>query len=307
MLDALRAASDDMRRQMLNWHRSLICNAPMDRRFFAREGRMAEAFGDWFEARRASPDADGTADGLLRQPAFEELHELNGRIFDLAGRMAAEVAKGHEIKTPHYDALIHQVNRFNEQVSRLQNAFQKAVSEIDPLTGLHNRQIMARDLEREYERAQRTRGDWCVALSDIDHFKSVNDTYGHAAGDLVLAGAAARFLSNLRPYDSIYRYGGEEFLISLPDANTGTANSVLERLRLSLESAAISGPDGADIPVTASFGLARVAFDRPLKETIERADRALYRSKQSGRNRITTWSAALDAGKSAGPEAAATV
>lgn len=110
------------------------------------------------------------------------------------------------------------------------------LEELDPLTGLHNRHAMERELERERERFLRTKHPCCIALGDLDHFKQVNDSYGHGVGDRVLEASADCFLRHLRPYDSLYRYGGEEFLFCLPDADLKSARKIIERLRLELES-----------------------------------------------------------------------
>ena len=286
VLAALDEGVDEIRRFMQSWHRSVVCGKPPDRRVTALDSHLQTGFGKWM--------ADRSQDGLLQQPAFGDLIRAHRQIHDQARRLTGIVAEGQPIRTAEYDALINHVSRFYDQARRLRDAFAKLVSEIDPLTGLHNRQIMAHDLDVEFERGQRTNGPLCLALTDIDHFKRVNDTHGHAAGDVVLASVAGRFQSNLRPYDSIYRYGGEEFLITLPNANTGTANSVLERLRSALESAPIALADGNRLPVTASFGLVRVDYGIPLKQSIERADKALYAAKERGRNQVVTWSEALE-------------
>lgn len=286
VLAALDEGVDEVRRFMQGWHRSVICGKPADKRVMALDSHAHTAFGKWM--------AERAGDALLQQNAFEELTRSHKQIHDQARRLAGVVAEKQPIRTAEYDALINHVSRFYDHSRRLRDAFAKLVSEIDPLTGLHNRQIMAHDLDVEFERGQRTGGPLCLALTDIDHFKRVNDTYGHAAGDVVLASVAGRFQSHLRPYDSIYRYGGEEFLITLPNANTGTANSVLERLRLALETQPVALADGASLPITASFGIVRVDYEIPLKQSIERADKALYAAKQGGRNRVVTWSDALE-------------
>jgi len=143
---------------------------------------------------------------------------------------------------------------------------------------------MNAELAAEYERAVRTDTPCCIALADIDHFKKVNDTYGHGIGDQVLAATAGRFLSQLRPYDLIYRYGGEEFLLCLPNADPKTAAVVLGRLRMALFERAIPLEDNTDLSVSASFGFAQIIGSVPLKEIIAQADQALYQAKQAGRN-----------------------
>lgn len=285
LLGQLDDAIDEVRAFMQDWHRAIVCGKPVSKSVTAENSHAISKFGAWVVANAEA--------GLIRQPAFEDLGKAHRQVYDQARRLALSVANGQSIKTVEYDALINQLSRFYDQSRRLRDAFRKLVSEIDPLTGLHNRQVMNEELSVEFSRGRRTDGPLCIALTDIDHFKRVNDTYGHAAGDVVLASVAGRFLSHLRPYDSIYRYGGEEFLICLPNANTGTANSVLERLRYALESEPIGLPENQRLPITASFGLVRVNYEVPLKVSIERADQALYAAKSAGRNKVVTWNEAL--------------
>ncbi len=286
LLTQLDDAIEEMRAFMQGWHRSIVCGKPPGKILTAENAHAAARFGAWSAAHAEA--------GLVRQPAFQDLIDSHRKVYEQARRLALGVTAGQAIRTVEYDALIGQLSRFYDQSRRLRDAFRKLVSEIDPLTGLHNRQIMTEELDVEYSRGRRTNGPLCIALADIDFFKKVNDTHGHAAGDMVLASVAGRFLAHLRPYDTIYRYGGEEFLLCLPNANTGTANSVLERLRRALESEPIGLPEGRDLPVTASFGLVRVNYDHSLKASIERADQALYAAKQAGRNRVVTWSESLE-------------
>ena len=286
LLSHLDDAIEEMRAFMQGWHRSIVCGKPPGKGLTAENAHDASRFGTWTAAHAEA--------GLVRQPAFQELIRSHRQVYEHARRLALGVTAGKAIRTVEYDALINQLSRFYDQSRRLRDAFRKLVSEIDPLTGLHNRQVMTEELDAEYSRGKRTSGPLCLALADIDYFKKVNDTHGHAVGDVVLASVAGRFLAHLRPYDSIYRYGGEEFLLCLPNANTGTANSVLERLRRALESEPIGLPEGRELPVTASFGLVRVNYDHALKVSIERADQALYAAKQAGRNRVVTWSESLE-------------
>jgi len=286
LLSRLDDAIDEMRAFMQGWHRAIVCGKPPSKALTAENAHAASRFGGWAAAHAEA--------GLVQQPAFQDLIRSHRQVYEQARRLALGVAAGQAVRTVEYDALINQLSRFYDQSRRLRDAFRKLVSEIDPLTGLHNRQVMTEELDAEFARGKRTNGPLCVALADIDFFKKVNDTYGHAAGDVVLASVAGRFLAHLRPYDSIYRYGGEEFLLCLPNANTGTANSVLERLRRALESEPVALPDERLLPVTASFGLVRVNYDHALKVSIERADQALYNAKQAGRNRVVTWSESLE-------------
>lgn len=278
ILKMIEGSIAEMQRFMQAWHRALICGQAADRRALANQSHTRTLFGRWL--REAPPD------GLLDQPAVRELATNHAAVHDAAKVLAVRAGTGAPLKPVEYDALINQVNRFYDRANRIADAFRRLAAEIDPLTGLNNRQAMLKELNAEVNRGRRAGTVMCVALADIDHFKSVNDTHGHAAGDTVLASVAGRFQSNLRPYDTIYRYGGEEFLICLPEADPEAAKGVLERLRLALLAQPVALGDGRALDITASFGIAAIDYDAPLKTAIENADRALYAAKQGGRNRI---------------------
>jgi diguanylate cyclase (GGDEF)-like protein len=156
----------------------------------------------------------------------------------------------------------------------------------DHLTGLWNRVMVMEQLAVEIRRAKRAKKPVAVMLADLDHFKSVNDTYGHPAGDAVLREAAIRLRQALRAYDSIGRYGGEEFLIVLPGCDTDAATVVGERARSGVAAPVRFGD--TDIPMSISLGVASTltASDEP-DRLIQAADEALYRAKAAGRNRVS--------------------
>ena len=158
----------------------------------------------------------------------------------------------------------------------------------DPLTGLANRRQFHAVLEREMDRVARS-GEFALLLMlDIDHFKAVNDTYGHLVGDQVLQ-AVARILSDcVRPMDLLARYGGEEFAVILPGCQVAFGQAVAERIRIAVESATLRIPSSIDLKVTMSIG---GAFAQPwIRSTsllwTDRADHQLYRAKALGRNRV---------------------
>jgi diguanylate cyclase (GGDEF)-like protein len=157
----------------------------------------------------------------------------------------------------------------------------------DPLTGVWNRGAIVEALERELARADRESGTVGVILADLDHFKQINDRYGHAAGDIALREAAQRFGASIRIYDLAGRYGGEEFLIVAPGCGSEFLPVLAERLRSSLEAQPVNTPE-AKFPVTCSLGLA--ASDQlegiSIGALLRAADAALYRAKAGGRNRF---------------------
>ena len=163
----------------------------------------------------------------------------------------------------------------------------------DGLTKAWNRAAMMEYLEEEALRAGQLRRPFLVVLLDLDHFKRINDTWGHLAGDCVLREVVARLGAAVRSSDLVGRYGGEEFLLLLPELDQARGVAQVERLRRAIEAAPVPIDNGRTVDVTASFGVAQFDPARPLAplELIGRADAALYRAKEQGRNR-----AVFDAG-----------
>jgi diguanylate cyclase (GGDEF)-like protein len=122
-------------------------------------------------------------------------------------------------------------------------------------------------------------------MLDLDHFKRVNDTYGHAAGDEVLKVIAERIKNTVRPYDLFGRYGGEEFIMFLAASDSTNAITFAERIRTIVNEEPVHF-EGKDIPVATSIGVAQMAPDRDYKEAVKAADEALYKAKKNGRNRV---------------------
>lgn len=156
---------------------------------------------------------------------------------------------------------------------------------IDPLTNVWNRGAIFDILAREIGRAERTDHPLSICLLDLDHFKSVNDDYGHQAGDEVLREFCRRLRKNVRSYDSVGRYGGEEFLVIFPESNVKQAFTQAERMRKSASDRNYVLAEGVEKCITSSVGVATFTGKEDIKELIARADEALYKAKHSGRNR----------------------
>jgi diguanylate cyclase (GGDEF)-like protein len=162
----------------------------------------------------------------------------------------------------------------------------------DLLTMLPNRSAITSTLEQEVARCHRDHRTVGIILLDLDHFKKVNDTYGHFAGDAVLRETASRLRHNMRPYDRVGRYGGEEFLVVLPNCDLEQAANQAERMRDRLHATSML-VDGVEMLVSASFGVTiSDGSERTPDLFVRVADEALYRAKASGRNCV--WSLTLD-------------
>jgi diguanylate cyclase (GGDEF)-like protein len=180
--------------------------------------------------------------------------------------------------------------RVGERILSLQEQLRKAAL-FDPLTGLPNRKAAITGLEGEIARSERSEEPFAIALLDLDHFKEVNDCYGHATGDSVLAEAARRMRSAVRSYDLVGRYGGEEFLLVFPGLKGDDALRICERVCSVIEKKpffpVFSEGNGVPFTVTASLGVCEwnSGFTGP-DEMLMKADQALYRAKRKGRNAV---------------------
>jgi two-component system cell cycle response regulator len=179
--------------------------------------------------------------------------------------------------------------RYIDQLrSSVQASLEMAVT--DPLTGLYNRRYLASHLSAMFDRALWTNRPLAVMVLDLDHFKSVNDTHGHDVGDRIIQKFAERIRGSVRGVDLACRYGGEEFLIAMPDTDRATAEIVAERLRQDAAADPILLNNGRDtLAVTVSIGIAATdskITDDSAQKLVKRADEALYAAKSSGRNRV---------------------
>ena len=212
----------------------------------------------------------------LERNAYEVVHQ--GIFLRIAAQMSALIEKGR---------LYKQIVELNQRLTVEQAELQQLATR-DALTGVLNRRGILDQLASQFSRACRGRGQMALILIDVDHFKSVNDRFGHAVGDAVLKEIARRIDRDLRQYNHLGRLGGEEFLVVLSDDDSAHGPAIAERLRHLVAATPISF-EGEEIPVTFSAGVVQ-AIDPAMAGTIEMliavADQALYEAKHSGRNRI---------------------
>jgi len=179
--------------------------------------------------------------------------------------------------------------KIGERIIKLERQILQ-LADTDSLTGVFNRRAFMKRMKLEFQRSRRGNSPFSLILADIDHFKELNDTYGHQVGDLVLQRFTEQLSSATRPYDFVGRYGGEEFVVCLPGTNGIQSGSVAERMCKSIKEMEIELPETSlsNIKMTASFGVASLLMesDESVDSLIKRADEAMYRAKNSGRNRV---------------------
>jgi two-component system, cell cycle response regulator len=163
----------------------------------------------------------------------------------------------------------------------------QTLASTDELTGLANRRAIVARLEEELSRAVRTGAHPSVVLLDVDHFKQVNDQYGHPAGDAVLRELSARLSGAVRDYDQVARMGGDEFLVVLAETGEETARKVAERLRQAITQTPFPVSEGEALPITSSLGLAAAGPGTRVEEILSLADQSLYVSKRGGGDRVS--------------------
>lgn len=208
------------------------------------------------------------------------------RLVEGAARFA-EGDRTHRIEIQLPPELHRVAEEFNHMIGRIRES-EAALDELahkDSLTGLSNRRAFEESFSDIQARMQRHAETAALLAVDIDHFKRINDELGHAAGDVVLRAVAVAMKTNVRPFDKVFRTGGEEFLVLLPQAGAAKAQEIAERLRETV--AALSIPfNGTIIRTSVSIGVVEIAEAAGHASVVEEADEALYQAKKSGRNRV---------------------
>ncbi len=212
----------------------------------------------------------------LDTDAFQRLLFTMHKVFTLDAILTVETY--HQAATQRLDAILAQLTQAHNNLQEL--------SRLDGLTGLVNRKFVMESLEMEVHRSHRFQHPFLLALIDVDHFKAINDRYGHPCGDYVLKACAQTIRKALRPADIVGRYGGEEFAVGLVECDTASAEHILDRVRLSIANTVFQFEE-EKISVTISIGAMPMcdAADR-IELMLRKADDALYSAKEAGRNRV---------------------
>ena len=235
-------------------------------------------FGEWYYS-QAAPEIEENKEFIQLGKIHEDLH--------VAMRDLLRKARNDgPIAPDDYERFLKTYNLFTDRLSELIQEINFAQYQFDPLTKLLNRRAFRKILEYEFNILQRNKRRCTIAMVDIDLFKNINDTYGHSEGDAVLKGLADLFLKQLRGYDTVGRFGGEEFIFCLPNTALSSAKKIMERLRKKVEQTGMPLTGGKVIHVKISIGMAELRVKGTIEGTLRNVDKALYNAKESGRNRV---------------------
>lgn len=265
--------------------RTLVCRLPHDSRDVEKDAHRKCRLGQWYY--------NNALNELRDHPGFIAMETEHERMHRLAANLLLTEAVGETVSLLDYENFNNSVNSMRLMLQTLKREVEDLLYNQDSLARAYSRIGMLTKLRELQDFVKRNVQLCCVVMMDLDHFKSINDVHGHLAGDQVLATSAGYIMAHLRPYDKLFRYGGEEFLISMPYTNLKSGLDVVERLREGIAASSIRYED-KEIRITSSFGLTLLDPDITVEQSVERADKALYAAKSSGRNCTRIWDPSLD-------------
>lgn len=267
------------------WHseltRTIICRLPYDPGDLAEDAHRRCRFGKWCY--------DNPPQAIREHPAFVAMSIEHHRMHQLGTRLLLASAHDPSGLPRDYDSFRNSLDRLRLEIDTLKREIEDSLYNRDALTGAENRVRMLTKLRELHELVKRRIHPCGIAIMDMDNFKTINSNYGHPMGDQVLASSVHYVMSQLRPYDSVFRYGGDEFLISLPDADLQITQSVINRILEGLATLAFATDRPKTISTTASFGITILDPEVSVEESINRADMALFAVKTSGGNGSRVW------------------
>jgi diguanylate cyclase len=278
ILSVLNQAINNHRVWFNNLHTSIVCHQPFASDILNEAAHTQCEFGKWYYG-----DSSNAVKSFKEYAALESVHQF---MHDNARELAMLSSSDKPIAVDAYQTFLGNQRRLIDLLTELRDILIEHQYCFDALTGAINRKAISLLLEQSFENMRRYHQTYTVAMVDVDHFKGFNDEYGHVVGDQVLKHISSFFEKNLRHTDCVGRYGGEEFLIMMPETNIETAHKVLEKARKDLANSGII-VDETSLHVTFSAGMSQVLDeDDDAWVAVQRADAALYDAKKSGRDRI---------------------
>jgi diguanylate cyclase len=261
--------------------RTLVCGLPGDKHDINPQAHTECRFGQWYYGK--APEK------LIKHPGFIALGAEHEHMHNQARLLLLAVGDGKSITPLDYDHFANALERLRLEIYALERELEDSMFNRDALTGAITRFGILPTL-REHQELVKRHAQLCyIAMMDMDNFKAVNDLYGHHAGDKVLSESVRYLIKHLRPYDKVFRYGGEEFLLCMPYTQMGPGVERMRQLDAGIAAMEIDIGEEKPIHVTASVGLSLLDPDVPVEASIDRADKALYAAKAAGKNRVMVW------------------
>ena len=271
------------------WHgaliRTLVCKLPGDKHDTSPDAHKECRFGQWYYGK--------TPEKLRKHPGFIALGDEHQRMHHLARLLLIAADAGNPVSALDFDNFANALERLRLEIHALERELEDSLFNHDSLTGAITRYGILPMLREQQELVKRHAQLCYVAMMDLDSFKAINDLHGHAAGDQVLTAAVQYLIKHLRPYDKVFRYGGEEFLLCMPYTELTPGFDRIKELNEGLAALRIDVGGKEPVRISASFGLALLDPDTPVETTIDRADKALYAAKSAGRNCVRIWNPSM--------------
>lgn len=261
-------------------HEGLLCKQDFPVTITALDAHKKCSFGCWFYS--------NSSDEIRDNPEFKTLESIHLSMHDKARELVENFNLTREVNLDDYRQVSDKQEKLMKSLVTLRDNLINQQHSFDPLTGLINRKSIGLILEKNHSYSIRHSTPYSIAMLDIDFFKSVNDKYGHLAGDQVLRVLSDYLSSAFRHSDSVSRYGGEEFLILLPDTQHENALAILRKVCKEISQLRVRYED-KEITFTASIGVSDFEAGKSVGEIVHEADRALYTAKANGRNRVVAY------------------
>jgi diguanylate cyclase len=268
-----------------NLARTIICRLPEDHIDIGEDAHRRCQFGQWYYGNEIKE--------LRKNQSFVAVESVHAHMHQMARRLMLAIRQGATDTSMEYDEFRNALDHLNLEINTLKHEIEDSLHNRDALTGAENRISMLTSLRELRQLVKRGVQECAVVMMDVDHFKQINDNHGHLIGDRILVALVKSLKAHLRPYDHVYRYGGEEFIISLQNTDLQSGKSIAERMRTGIGTLAIPNLEQNVFSLTVSLGIAMLDPEVDVEESIRRADTALYAAKDSGRDCVCIWDPSL--------------
>lgn len=291
--ESLQTALKELKQAIYNhelWHkdltRTMVGRLPCEEQDIAKNAHHLCCLGLWFYQQ---------APVILQEaPAFAPLRVSHKYLHQRAAQLLTKLATEPVITVSEYDEFNVELDQFRLEVKTLEREIEGILYNHDPLTGAKTQVAMLSELSKLTEQSRQHIQTCCIAVMSIDHLTRLHATYGHEIGDRALSVSVRYILEQLRPYDKVFLYYKDKFLITMPGTDLQTSYQVIERIRQKLHTIAVAYAGPQPLFITASFGLALLDPDASTETNIQRADRALEAAKTAGCNCTYLWDSSLN-------------